>query len=130
MNKVILQGNVGKDAELQANDKIARFSLCTNRNYKDAQGNKVTESEWHDIKCFGTLKDVVMRYVRKGSQLLIEGRIHYSSYERKDGTKAYTTEIIADNIELLGGKPEPQQAPQQQAYQPAPQDDPKDDLPF
>lgn len=104
VNKVILVGNVGRDPEIRHLDKgvaVARFSLATTENYTSKTGEKVSNTEWHNIVLWRGLAEVAEKYVKKGSQLYIEGRLRTNSYE-KDGVKHYTTEINADVMQLLG----------------------------
>ncbi len=104
VNKVILVGNVGRDPEVRHLDKgvaVARFSLATTENYTSKTGEKVSNTEWHNIVLWRGLAEVAEKYVKKGSQLYIEGRLRTNSYE-KDGVKHYTTEINADTMQLLG----------------------------
>ncbi len=105
MNKVILLGYVGKEPEIKtANEnQVATFSLATSESYKDKNGNKQTNTEWHNITIWGGLVKVVENYVNKGTQLLIEGKIRYRKYE-KDGETKYFTEILASNFKMLGSK--------------------------
>jgi single-strand DNA-binding protein len=107
MNRAILIGNVGKDPEVKYLDSgvaIANFSLATSDKYKKKDGETVTSTEWHRIVVWRGLAEVVEKYVRKGSQLMIEGKIKTREYETKDGQKRYTTEIYADNMQLLDRK--------------------------
>src|SRR5665647_3185378 len=104
VNKVILVGNVGRDPETRHLDKgvsVSRFSLATTENYTSKTGEKVSNTEWHNIVAWRGLAEVVEKYVKKGSQLYIEGRLRTNSYE-KDGVKHYATEINADTLQLLG----------------------------
>lgn len=107
VNKVILVGNVGADPEVRAvaNDNlVAHFRLATTeRGYKTANGNVVEDrTEWHNIVVWRGLAKVVEQYVRKGTQLYIEGKIQTRSWKDQQGNDRYTTEIVADNMELLG----------------------------
>jgi single-strand DNA-binding protein len=140
VNKVILVGNVGRDPETRHLDKgvaVARFSLATTENYTSKTGEKVSNTEWHNIVAWRGLAEVVEKYVKKGSQLYIEGRLRTNSYE-KDGIKHYTTEINADTLQLLGkreGQAEvPGQPIQPEALQSVSEPDfsqpEEDDLPF
>ena len=156
VNKVTLIGNVGVDPEVRTTEsgvKVARVRLATTERIYNRQTNEATEhTEWHTITLWRNLADVVDRFVRKGSQIYIEGRLRTREWTDKDNIKRYTTEIMADDMKLLGRRPEgqpaqqggyaqPQQgAPAQQYAQPAAQpmpsqsiptaqDDP-DDLPF
>ena len=104
VNKVILIGNVGQDPEVRHLDKdvtVANFSLATSESYTAKNGEKVTTTEWHNIVVWRGLAKVVEQYVNKGDKLYIEGRIRTRSWDDKDGNKRYTTEIYADNLEML-----------------------------
>lgn len=109
VNKVILIGNVGKDPEVRylENDvSVANFPLATTeRGFTSRSGQEVPDrTEWHNIVAWRGLAKIVESYVKKGSPLYIEGKLRTRSYDDKDGNKRYTTEIFADNIELLGRK--------------------------
>jgi len=144
VNKVILVGNVGNDPEVRyvsENIPVARFSLATSETYTNKVGERVTNTEWHNIVLWRGLAKIAESYIKKGSLVCIEGKITYRSYE-KDGQKQYFTEIIADQMKMLGRKdssssesnsnPQPMQAPI--AHESAPAYDlgsaPTDDLPF
>lgn len=146
INKVILVGNVGIDPEVRTTEsgvKVARVRLATTERLYDRQSNETKElTEWHTVTLWRGLADVVDRYVRKGSQLYIEGRLRTREWVDKDNIKRYTTEILADEMKLLGrrgdnvqqgGVPaERMAAPQPKPAAtevPAAADDP-DDLPF
>lgn len=106
VNKVILIGNVGRDPEVRHLDKdvaVANFPLATSESYTAKNGEKVTTTEWHNLVVWRGLAKVVEQYVKKGDKLYIEGRIRTRSWDDKDGNKRYTTEIYADNLEMLGG---------------------------
>lgn len=124
INKVILVGNVGLDPEvrtLETGVKVARVRLATSERIFNRQTNESTEhTEWHTVTLWRGLAEVVDKYVRKGSQIYIEGRLRSREWER-DGVKHYTTEIVADDMKLLGRRPEgaPQQVAYQQPQQPA-----------
>ncbi|MEW6439499.1 MAG: single-stranded DNA-binding protein [bacterium] len=105
VNKVILVGNLGRDPEVRytaAGAPIASFSLATNeiRNTKD--GQKETKTEWHKIIAFGKLADICSQYLSKGKQVYVEGRLQTRSWEDKEGNKRSTTEIVANNMVMLG----------------------------
>jgi len=107
VNKVILVGNAGKDAEVRYIDNnvaVATFSLATSETYTAKSGEKVTTTEWHNIVAWRGLGEFAGKYIQKGRQLFIEGRIRTRSYDDKDGVKKYVTEILADSIQLLGKK--------------------------
>jgi single-strand DNA-binding protein len=105
VNKVILVGNVGKDPEVRYLEKgvaVAKFPLATSETYKGKDGEKVTATEWHNVVLWRGLAETVEKYVKKGSQLYIEGKIRTRSYDDKDGNKRYVTEIVADLMQMLG----------------------------
>ncbi|WP_167605571.1 single-stranded DNA-binding protein [Maribellus sediminis] len=107
VNKVILVGNVGKDPEVRHLDSgvaVANFPLATSESYTAKNGERVTTTEWHNIVLWRGLADVAEKYVTKGRQLYIEGRIRTRSYDDKDGNKRYTTEIYGDVMQMLGSK--------------------------
>jgi single-strand DNA-binding protein len=108
INKVILIGNAGKDPEvryLENNTPVCNFSLATNESYTNKSGERVTNTEWHNIVLWRGLAEVAQNHVKKGTQLYIEGKIRTRSYD-KDGTKRYVTEIVADTMQLLGKRPD------------------------
>jgi single-strand DNA-binding protein len=109
-NKVILVGNVGKDPEIRRfeNNIKASFSLATSETYTPRGGEKVTQTEWHNIVAGRRLAELSENYIRKGSQILVEGKLRYRSYDDRDGNKKYIVEIEADTIQLLGRKPDGQ----------------------
>lgn len=108
INKVMLLGNVGKDPEMRASGAgmvIASFTLATADRQKDQTGNWVDKTEWHNLVCFGRTAEVVRDYVKKGTQLFVEGKIQTRSYDDKtSGQKKYFTEIIVNDLTLLGGR--------------------------
>lgn len=107
INKVILVGNVGKDPETRHLDNgvaVTTFSLATSETYKNKEGQKVTNTEWHNIVLWRGLAEVAEKYVKKGNPLYIEGKIRTRSWDDKDGNKRYTTEIVADIMQMLGSK--------------------------
>jgi len=144
VNKVILIGNVGQDPEVRHLDKdvtVANFSLATSESYTAKNGEKVTTTEWHNIVVWRGLAKVVEQYVNKGDKLYIEGRIRTRSWDDKDGNKRYTTEIYADNLEMLtpkgnsnsGGTPQasaPAKQPAESVNEPDFSPSEEDDLPF
>ena len=104
VNKVILVGNVGKDPDtryLDENTPVSKFPLATSEVYRNRDGEKIEQTEWHNIVLWRGLAKVAEQYVKKGSQLYIEGRIRSRSYDDKDGIKRYITEIVADNMQML-----------------------------
>ena len=112
MNKWIGHGNVGGDPEIKTigENKVAKFSLATNKTFTKASGEKETRTEWHNIILWGKLAELAQKYVTKGSQLIIEGEISYRSYENKDGNTIYVTDIIGNALHFTGSKKE--EAPQ------------------
>ena len=125
INKVILVGNVGQDPEVRYTGdasngaKVATLRLATTERYRDRNGNLQEHTEWHSVVVWRNTADVVEKYVRKGTQLYIEGRLRTRSWDDQNGNKRYVTEILADTLQLLGRKQDGQGgAPQQGAYQP------------
>jgi single-strand DNA-binding protein len=107
INKVILVGNVGKDPEVRYLDNgvaVANFPLATSETYTAKSGEKVTNTEWHNIVAWRGLAEIAEKYIKKGKQLYIEGKIKTRSYEDKEGVKKYMTEIYADSMQMLGRK--------------------------
>jgi single-strand DNA-binding protein len=122
INKVILVGNVGKDPEiryLEGGTAVCSFPLATSESYRNRDGEKVTNTEWHNIVLWRGLAEIAEKYVKKGSQLYIEGRIRTRSWDDKEGNKRYTTEIIADTMQMLGRKPDESVPQDRQASRPA-----------
>ena len=145
INKVTLLGRVGKDPEVRhfENDgAVCNFSLATNRSYKNKNGEKVDETEWHNLVLWRGLAETAEKYVHKGDKLYIEGKIRTRSYDDQAGVKRYVTEIFVDNMEMLTPKgtstgtfapnqPASSAAPQSQPIvEPARDDNSADDLPF
>lgn len=160
LNKVMLIGNVGNDPEVRylesnpqnpaANAKVASFRLATTERFRDRSGELRENTEWHNIVVWRNNADVVEKFVRKGSQLYVEGKLRTRQWTDQTGGKRYTTEVVVDNLQLLGKRPDGQDgggAPQagqngtyQGAYSPqqpvtpapeaAPVSAPADDLPF
>ena len=169
LNKVMLIGNVGKDPEIRYLDgnnpnqgatKVAQFTLATTERYRDRNGELRENTEWHNIVAWRNSADFSEKFIRKGSQVFVEGRLRTRQWTDQTGSNRYTTEVVVDNIQLLGKRPDgqpgqqqgyapqggyapaPQQRPAAPAYQPAPaapqapapapaaEDVPTDDLPF
>lgn len=104
---MILVGNVGRDPEVRYLDSgvaVAKFPLATSETYTNKSGDRVTNTEWHNIVVWRKLAEVVEKYVKKGQQLYLEGKISNRSYEDKEGIKRYITEIVIDNLQMLGKK--------------------------
>ena len=126
VNKVILVGNVGKDPEVRYLDEgtpIAKFPMATSETYKNRAGERVSTTEWHNVVLWRGLAQVAEKYVKKGTQLYIEGRIKTRSYDDAEGNKKYITEITGDQLQLLGRRPDESgeggQAPAAPAQQPS-----------
>lgn len=106
VNKVILVGNLGNDPDFKVtgNDlPIASISVATSESWKDRDGNKQERTEWHRVKFFGPLADIVDQYLRKGDKVYIEGKLRTEKYTDKDGIDRWSTDIIADEMQMLGG---------------------------
>ena len=111
VNKVILIGTLGKDPELryaQSGSALANVSVATNESWKDKNGEKQERTEWHRVKFFGRLAEIAGEYLKKGSQVYIEGSLRTEKYTDKAGVEKYSTDIIANEMQMLGGKPEGQ----------------------
>lgn len=135
VNKAILIGNLGADPELRytsGGTAVASFGIATTEKFKNKDGEQQEKTEWHNIVCWARLAEIANEYLRKGSSVYIEGRIQTRSYDDKDGIKRYRTEIVARQMQLLGGRPKSDQGPSSQPSAPSePEtsvDD--DDLPF
>lgn len=133
VNKAILIGNVGNDPDvkyLEGGTAVAKFSLATSEVYKNRQGERVTQTEWHNIVAWRNLAELAEKYITKGKPLYIEGRITNRSWEDKDGNKRYTTEIVALSIQLLGrkGDDDSSSAPRNEEASKPVQNDKEDDL--
>ena len=108
INKVILVGNLGKDPEvrhLEGGSSVAHFTLATNDYYKDKSGNRVERTEWHNITAWRGLAEMAEKYLKKGQQIYVEGKLRTRQYQDKDSQTRYITEIVADEISMLGGRP-------------------------
>ena len=140
LNKVMLIGNVGRDPNVRYLDgnsgggpgsKVATFTLATTERYRDRSGETRENTEWHNIVAWRNSADLAEKFIRKGMQIYIEGRLRTRQYTDQAGVQKYTTEVVADNIQLLGrrqeeegaqGQPQYGGQPRQQSYsQPAPQ---------
>lgn len=106
-NKVQLIGNLGNAPEIKNiadGKKMARFSMATNETYRNAKGEKVTETQWHNIVAWGKVAELAEKYLNKGSEIAIEGKLVNRSYTDKDGTKKYITEVQMNELLMLGDK--------------------------
>jgi len=167
LNKVMLIGNVGNDPEVRylennpqnpgGNVKVATLRLATTERYRDRNGEQRENTEWHTVVLWRNNADVAERFIRKGSQIYVEGKLRTRQWNDQSGNKRYTTEVVVDTLQLLGKRPEgegaapqpgapaqggyqggyapqpaaPAQPPVNPAYQgPLPAAEPSDDLPF
>jgi single-strand DNA-binding protein len=106
-NAVQLIGRLGKDAEVKHLDGgkiVANFSLATTFNYKNSKGELTNSTDWHNLVAWGKTAEIIEKYVKKGNEIAIEGRLTTNSWEDKDGNKRYTTEIIVNELLMLGNK--------------------------
>lgn len=109
INKVILVGNLGNDPDVkytQGGMAITRISLATTSVRKDKDGNQQERTEWHRVVFFGKLGEIAGEYLRKGSSVYVEGSLRYDKYTGQDGVEKYSTDIIADEMQMLGGRSE------------------------
>jgi single-strand DNA-binding protein len=106
-NKVQLIGNLGNDPEiinLESGKTLAKFSIATNESYKNASGEKVTDTQWHNVVAWGKTAEIIEKYVTKGKEVAIEGKLTSRSYETKEGEKRYVTEVVCNELLMLGNK--------------------------
>ena len=108
VNKVIVVGNLGQDPEtryMPSGSAVTNLRVATNESWKDKQtGEQKDRTEWHSVAMFGRLAEIAAEYLRKGSQVYIEGKLRTRKWQDKDGNDRYTTEIIADEMQMLGGR--------------------------
>ena len=140
VNKVIVVGNLGQDPEtryMPSGSAVTNMRIATNESWKDKQtGEQKDRTEWHSVAMFGRLAEIAAEYLRKGSQVYIEGKLRTRKWQDKDGNDRYTTEIIADEMQMLGsrsGGGAPAMSDSPPASAPPPQasgDDFDDDIPF
>jgi single-strand DNA-binding protein len=133
INKVILVGNLGADPEMRYTTDgtaVCRLRVATSRRYTDKQGNRQEETAWHRVDAWGKLAEICGQYLSKGRQVYIEGRLKYGSYE-KDGVKHYTTDIVAENMQMLGaGGGRGEERELEPPFEPPAGGVPEDDIPF
>lgn len=106
-NSVKLIGHLGANPEVKEFDggnKVARFTIATNDSYKNKAGEKVENTEWHSVVAWGKTAEIAEKYLEKGKEVAIEGKLTHRSYEDKDGNKRYTTEVVINEFVMLGGK--------------------------
>jgi single-strand DNA-binding protein len=133
LNKVMLIGNVGKDPEirhLEHDVSVVTLPVATSERFKDRNGNVKEQTEWHNVVFWRNLAEIVEKYVRKGSQVFIEGRLRTRNWEDQSGQKRYTTEIVADTMRLLGRRPDSDNKPATLSPEPVIDHSEGDDLPF
>lgn len=136
VNKVILIGHLGKDPEvrhLEGGNTVANFTMATNEYYKDKQGTRIERTEWHTIAAWRNLAELAEKYLRKGQQVYVEGRIRTRQYQDKENQTRYITEIVAEEISLLSSRPATeagQPAPAAEAPTTFRQEPELDQLPF
>ena len=144
VNKVILVGNLGRDPEVRfmpSGDAVANLAIATSSKYKNKAGELIEETEWHRVTLFGRTAEVAGEYLKKGKSVYIEGRLKTRKYTDKDGVEKYATDIIASEMQMLGGREGGSEAPAPQRRSgqpsaPAPSkpasgfDDMDDDIPF
>jgi single-strand DNA-binding protein len=107
-NKVQLIGNLGNAPEVkntESGKKLAKFSMATNETYRNAKGEKVTETQWHNLIAWGKVADLVEKLLLKGTEVAVEGKLINRNYTDKDGNKKYVTEILVNELLLIGNKP-------------------------
>ena len=145
VNKVIVVGNLGQDPEtryIPSGSAVTNLRIATNESWKDKQtGEQKDRTEWHSVAMFGRLAEIAAEYLRKGSQVYIEGKLRTRKWQDKDGNDRYTTEIIADEMQMLGNRagggastisdsPPPTNAPPTNAPPQSSENDFDDDIPF
>ena len=139
VNKVILLGHLGRDPEMRyqpSGGAIANFSIATSETFKDKEGNKQERTEWHRVVLFGRTAEIAGEYLRKGGMAYVEGRLQTRKWTDKEGQERYTTEIVGDRLQLIGGKKEDggsehASAPASRGGNtPPPVEDFDDDIPF
>lgn len=136
INKVILVGNLGKDPEvryLEGGTAVANFPLATSESYKDrSTGERKTATEWHNVVLWRGLAEIAEKYLKKGHQVYIEGKLRTRQWQDKEGQNRYTTEIVGDNMQMLGKKDDGNSASASPTNSSPNMDnnDPTDDLPF
>jgi len=104
-NKVQLIGNLGNDPEIittESGKKLAKFRIATNESYKDSKGERVTDTQWHNVIAWGKIAEIIESYVTKGKEVAIEGKLINRSWEDKEGNKRYTTEVVCNELLMLG----------------------------
>tara|TARA_B100001175_G_C19329842_1_gene551962 strand:- start:333 stop:716 length:384 start_codon:yes stop_codon:yes gene_type:complete len=124
VNKVILIGNLGKDPEVRYLDNgvaVANISLATSENYKNKQGERITQTEWHDVVLWRGLAEVAEKYLKKGASVYVEGKLRTNKWVDKDENTRYKTEVLADKLTMLGRSQNQEESTESTS---------EDDLPF
>ena len=106
-NRVQLIGNLGMNPEiktLESGKKLAKFSIATNESYRNASGEKIEDTQWHNLVAWGKTAEIIEQYLKKGNEVAIEGKLNNRSYDDKDGNKRYITEIVVNELLMLGAK--------------------------
>ena len=106
-NKVQLLGNLGNEPEiitLESGKKIAKFSIATNESYRNSSGDKVTDTQWHNIIAWNKTAEIIEKYLKKGNEIMVEGKLTSRSYETKDGEKRYISEVVCSELLMLGNR--------------------------
>ena len=131
VNKVILVGNLGKDPEirhLEGGTAVAKFTLATSESYKDKSGQRVEQTEWHNIVVWRGLAEVAEKYLKKGMTIYVEGKLRTRAWDDKEGHKHYSTEIVGDTFTILSKKENNTSSGKEEDHSPGPRTG--DDLPF
>lgn len=106
-NKVQLLGNLGNEPEmitLESGKKLAKFSIATNETYRNAKGEKVTDTQWHNVIAWNKTAEIIEKYLQKGNEVMVEGKLTSRSYETKEGEKRYITEVVCNELLMLGNR--------------------------
>jgi len=106
-NKVQLLGNLGNEPEmitLESGKKLAKFSIATNETYRNSKGEKVTDTQWHNVIAWNKTAEIIEKYLQKGNEVMVEGKLTSRSYETKEGEKRYITEVVCNELLMLGNK--------------------------
>ncbi|CAM1359037.1 Single-stranded DNA-binding protein [Tenacibaculum sediminilitoris] len=106
-NRVQLIGNLGNTPDiitLESGKKLAKFTIATNETYKNSQGEKITDTQWHNIVAWNNTAEIIEKYIEKGKEVMIEGKLTSRSFEDKEGNKRYITEVVCNELLMLGNK--------------------------
>jgi single-strand DNA-binding protein len=140
VNKAIILGHLGKDPDIRymaSGDAVAKFSVATSETYKDKNGDKQEKTEWHNVVFFKRQAEIAGEYLKKGSQVYVEGRLQTRKWEDKEGRDRYTTEIVGTELKLIGGRNDSKQDRKEASKEDRPDkkeskgfEDFEDDIPF